>query len=73
MSVYEHSIANEWRWKIDGERRLPTYDDVKLLVEDIIKQVAKSPTSISVEIGGILVKRTDDYVDVYLFAGGIKR
>lgn len=70
--VYSTSLENDWKWRIDGIRLRPTYEDVVILVDRMIEQVKKSPTSISIECGGILVKRTDDYTDVYVFAGGIK-
>lgn len=50
----------------------PTYDAVRTVVENMILLVAENPDSISVESGGILVKRTDGYIDIYVHAGGIK-
>jgi hypothetical protein len=70
--VYEHILANGWKWRIDGLKQRPSYDDARMMVDNMVAQVRKSPGSISIESGGLLVKRTDDYIDVYVFAGGIK-
>lgn len=70
--VYSAALENDWKWRFNGVRRRPTYEDVVLLVDRMVEQVRKSPNSISIESGGILVKRTDDYTDVYVFAGGVK-
>jgi hypothetical protein len=70
--VYEHVVANDWEWRFDGNKQRPSYEDVTILLDRMVEQVRKSPTPISIESGGILVKRTDEYVDVYVFAGGIK-
>lgn len=70
--AYEHILANNWKWRIDGLKQRPSYDDVRLLIDGMMEQVEKSSGSISIESGGILVKRTDDYIDVYVFAGGVK-
>jgi hypothetical protein len=70
--VYDAALENEWHWKLDGVKRLPAYEDIVILLDRMVEQVRKSPSSISIESGGILVKRTDDYVDVYVFAGGVQ-
>ncbi len=72
QKVYSAVLENDWNWRFKDERRRPTYEDVVALVDNMVEQVKKSPTSISIESGGILVKRTDDYIDVYVHAGGIK-
>ncbi len=58
--------------KFGEEPGLPTYDNVKSVIDSMIAMVRETSGSISVESGGILVKRTDDYIDVYVHAGGIK-
>jgi hypothetical protein len=70
--VYEHVLANGWQWRIDGDKQRPTFEDVVKLVDNMMDTVRKTSGSISIESGGILIKRTDGYIDVYLFAGGIK-
>ena len=72
QQVYEHAVANDWKWRFDNGLRRPSYEDVETFLTRIIDQVRKSTTSISVESGGILVKRTEDYIDVYVHAGGLK-
>lgn len=70
--VYEHVLQHDWKWRISGTRVVPTYEDVCKLVDRMTDQVRKSQGSISIESGGLLIKRTDDYIDVYVHAGGIK-
>jgi hypothetical protein len=72
QKVYNAALENNWQWRFNDGKRRPSYEDVTMLVDSMIQQVKKSPTSISIESGGILVKRTDDYTDVYVFAGGLK-
>lgn len=69
--VYELLIAEEHKWRIDGELVIPTYEDVKLLLKRIIDQVRKSTTPISVETGGLLVKVSDGHIDVYINVGAV--
>lgn len=70
--VYEQLLESDRVWQFDGFKALPTLEDVQLLVDNMIKNVRETPGSISVESGGILVKRTDDYIDVYVHIGGFK-
>lgn len=70
--VYEHAIASNWQWRFDKVLRRPSYEDVEEFVKRLIAEVQKSQQSISIESGGLLVKRTDDYIDIYVHVGGIK-
>lgn len=72
QTVYQQFLKSGRKWSFDGQKAVPLYEDVKLLIDEMIKQVRNSSGSISVESGGILVKRTDDYIDVYVHAGGVK-
>lgn len=76
-NIYRHAheqlvaMGRTWR-KFGEEPKLPEYENVKSVIDSMIALVRESPDSISVESGGILVKRTDDYIDVYIHAGGVK-
>jgi hypothetical protein len=72
MRVYESILETQRQWRFDGVLKRPTYEDVATLLDRMIEQVRKSPGSISIESGGILVKRTDNMIDVYVHAGGFK-
>lgn len=73
QNVYDQLSKLERTWKRFGDSaRIPSYEEVKSVVDSMIELVRDSPESISVESGGILVKRTDDYIDVYVHAGGFK-
>lgn len=65
----EFILLRNIQWRIEGKKRLPTRAELKLVLNDCIRTVRESPESISVEIGGLLVKRTDEHIDVYVHAG----
>lgn len=70
--VYEQAVAHDWQWRFDGVLRRPSYEDVEMLLIRIIDEVRKSPTSVSIETGGILVKRSDAHIDIYTHSGSLK-
>lgn len=70
--VYEQLLESGQKWQFDGFKAHPALEDVALLVDKMIKDVRESDGSISIESGGILVKRTDEYIDIYVHVGGIK-
>lgn len=72
QDIYERLLAAERKWKINGLFLIPSYADVEKVVNELVTQVRRSPTSISVELGGILVKRSDDHIDIYVWAGEAK-
>lgn len=69
--VYERLLEADVKWKIDNKLQRPTFDDVDALLKSLIEQVRKHPGSISIEIGGVLVKNTDDDTDVYVKVGAV--
>ena len=72
LDVYERILESDRQWRIDGIKQRPSYEDVEILLERMIEQVRKSPTPISIESGGILVKNTDGIIDIYCYAGEAK-
>lgn len=67
--LYEYFLLRDIQWSIHGEHRIPTKEEMLILLEDCVNTVRGAPESISVEIGGLLVKRTDTKLDVYVHAG----
>jgi len=65
----EYILLRNIKWRIDGKKRLPTRAELKTVLDDMVRTVRESGESISVEIGGLLVKRTDDHIDVYVHVG----
>ncbi len=73
FNVYEQIIEMSRLWRFEDKLKIPTYEDVEILLDRMIEQVRKAPTPISIESGGLLVKRTDDMIDVYVHAGEIRK
>jgi hypothetical protein len=73
FNAYEQILEMNRLWRFDGQVKLPTYEDVCGLLDKMIDQVRKSPTPISIESGGLLVKQTDDMIDVYVHAGAVRK
>jgi hypothetical protein len=67
--VYESILESGREWRIAGVLQRPSYDDVAKLIDNVVTQVKKSPTPISVEVGGLLVKNTDGHIDIYAWIG----
>lgn len=66
--IYNVFKVNGRRWKIDGELREPTVNDIEELVNNIFEDIGKTDYD-SVESGGILIKRDGDNIDVYVHLG----
>jgi hypothetical protein len=71
--VVEYFLLRNIKWKFkEGPTRIPTRAELKILLDDCIQTVQESEVSISVEIGSVLVKRTDDHIDIYVHAGELR-
>jgi len=53
------------KWKIAGKTRTPTIAEIRQLVEHFVDTIRESEESLSIEIGGLLIKRSDDFIDIY--------
>lgn len=73
FNAYEQIAEIGCLWRFDGEAKIPTYEDVRGLLERMISEVRKAQTPISIESGHLLVKATDDMIDVYIHAGGVRK
>lgn len=71
QNVYEQLLESDQKWHIAGDYRLLTYEDIELLLKELVTQVQKSQDSISIEIGPLLVKRVDSVIAVYVRSGSI--
>lgn len=69
MNTYSTILEHNTSWLIDGVLRRPVYEDVELVVTRLIDAVTKNNDSISIETGGVLTKRTDNHIDVYVRIG----
>lgn len=69
--VYDQLLAQEHKWRINGELQVPHFAVVNETLQKLIDYVKKSPTPISIEQGGILVKSSDGHIDVYVYAGEV--
>lgn len=70
--LIEFMLLRNLKWKFKDGLRIPTRAEVRLLVDECIETVQESDESISIEIGGLLIKRSNDYIDVYVHVGAIK-
>lgn len=70
--IHEQLLKSGTVWGRFGKKpQPPSLEDVKSLVDGMIDGVRESKESISIESGGVLVKRTDDYIDIYLHVGAV--
>jgi len=53
------------QWKIKGEYVTPTTYQIRQLLEDCIQTIRNSEESLSIEFGGLLVKQSDGWIDIY--------
>lgn len=67
--LIEFFLLRNIKWKISGELRRPTRAEVEIALDDMIRVVQESDESILVEIGSLLVKRSDKHIDIYVHAG----
>lgn len=72
QDVYEVLLQHEIKWRIDGLRQIPTLEDVEGLLDSMVADVKRSPHPISIESGSLLVKRSDNHIDVYVRIGGVE-
>jgi hypothetical protein len=69
--LVEFFLLRNIKWKINGELRRPTRTEVEIALDDMIRVVQESDESILVEIGSLLVKRSDQHIDIYVHAGAL--
>ncbi len=69
---YVHSILSDkgHKWKINGKRVDPTFDDVDNMLKLMYEDISKGDYD-SIESGGILLKRDGDKIDLYVHLGEI--
>lgn len=67
--LIEFLLLRNIKWKIDGELRRPTRAEVETALDDMVQVVRESDESILIEIGSLLVKRSDQHIDIYVHAG----
>jgi hypothetical protein len=70
--LYEFFLLRGIHWKVRGEYRIPTRAEIELLVSDCVDTVRGESGSISIEIGSLLVKRTDAKIDIYVHVGAME-
>lgn len=72
--ITDYLIMRGYQWKVGGKLRFPTEEQVAKLLEmcfDEVRRGAQDQEMVSVEIGGLLVKKTDNKIDIYLHAGEV--
>ena len=67
--LVEFFLLRNLKWRINGELRLPSRGELKIALDDMVQVVRDSPESISIELGSLLVKRSDDDIEVYVHVG----
>lgn len=69
--LIEFFLLRDIKWKIDGVLRRPTRAEVETALDDMVQVVQESDESILIEIGSLLVKRSDKHIDIYVHAGAL--
>lgn len=69
--AYDMILQNDIKWIINGASQRPLYEDVEALIKRMVELVEKTKESINVETAGVLVKRTDNKIDIYVKAGSL--
>lgn len=73
QQVHKQLLASGAIWRRFGDKpSAPTLENVKDVVTSMLAMVCDSKDSLSVETGSILVKRTSNYIDIYVHCGGFK-
>lgn len=67
--LMEFILLRDIKWKIDGKLRRPSRAEVEVALDDMVQTVQDSEQSILIEIGSLLVKRSDQHIDIYVHAG----
>jgi hypothetical protein len=70
--LVEVFLLRNIKLRFNGELRAPTRDELKLIISDCVELIKEADESISIEIGHLLVKRTDNHIDVYAHMGEIE-
>lgn len=69
--LIEFFLLRNIKWRIGGELRRPTRAEIETALDDMVQIVQESDESILIEIGSLLVKRSDEHIDIYVHAGEI--
>lgn len=69
--IETHFAVHGYLWKIDGQLRFPTDDDIRLTVERAVTMLSKEPNGASLEVGRLLIKKSSTNYDVYVMIGEV--
>lgn len=60
------------RWKLDDDELLfPSEDDIETVLENTKAVLDRQPGEAQIEVGGLIVKKSDGHYDIYVHVGEI--
>lgn len=63
----------QWKWKVDGELIVPTRDDILETLELMHARLADEPSGTWLELGHMILIKTNGLMDVYMHHGTVER
>lgn len=71
-NIHDIFLLKQYKWKIDGELVVPTYEDVFDTIEEVLKAMRFNPDGARFEVGRLIFQKTSDMVDIYVLQGTIQ-
>lgn len=68
----EYFKETEYTWKINGQDVTPSQEDVKTVLGRAVEILKDEPVGTQLEVGRLIIIKTHDDYDIYVFAGVYK-
>lgn len=71
ISSVAHDIFVEqgYLWKVGADRKIPTEEDIEATLDKMMEVLDNDPESGSIEVGRLLVQKTDQGYAIYIHLG----
>ncbi len=70
--IHDIFQLKQYRWKIDGELVVPTFEDIFDTIEEVLKVMQFNSDGTRFEVGRLIFQKTGDMVDIYVLQGTIQ-
>lgn len=72
MKLLDLFVQLGYSWKIDGELRVPTEDDLQRVLDKAKQTLYDEPVPSQIEIGRLIIRRSkENQFETYLYIGDI--
>lgn len=71
QDIYVHMLVRDYEWVISGEKKVPTADDIEVVLDKMRDRLYDEPENTMMEVGGIVMIKRQGHHDVYVRFGDL--